>query len=68
MPNEYKISNGHRKYILKQIVHKYVDQKLMDRPKMGFIIPVDTWLQKELKPLVDTYTSREYIERQGIFD
>ena len=40
----------------------------MDRPKMGFIIPVDTWLQNELKPLVDKYTNREFIEKQGIFD
>jgi hypothetical protein len=28
-----------RKYILKQIVHKYVDPKLMDRPKMGLAFP-----------------------------
>jgi asparagine synthase (glutamine-hydrolysing) len=68
LPNEYKINNGQRKYVLKQIVHKYVDQKLMDRPKMGFIIPVNTWLQNELKPLVDKYTNRKFIEKQGIFD
>jgi asparagine synthase (glutamine-hydrolysing) len=68
LPNQYKINNGQRKYILKQIVHKYVDAKLMDRPKMGFMVPVSTWLQNELKPLVDKYTSREFIEKQGIFD
>jgi asparagine synthase (glutamine-hydrolysing) len=68
LPNEYKINNGERKYILRQIVHKYVDAKLMDRPKMGFMIPVSTWLQNELKPLVDKYTSRDFIEKQGIFD
>jgi asparagine synthase (glutamine-hydrolysing) len=68
LPNDYKIRDGQKKYILKQIVHKYVDPKLMDRPKMGFSIPVNTWLRTELRPLVDKYTSRDFIEKQGIFD
>jgi asparagine synthase (glutamine-hydrolysing) len=68
LPNQYKIKNGQRKYVLKQIVHKYVSPELMDRPKMGFSIPVHTWLKNELKPLVDKYTNREFIEKQGIFD
>jgi asparagine synthase (glutamine-hydrolysing) len=35
---------------------------------MGFSIPVDTWLKNELKPLVDKYTNKALIEKQGIFD
>jgi asparagine synthase (glutamine-hydrolysing) len=68
LPNDFKIRDGQKKFILKQIVHKYVDQQLMDRPKMGFSIPVSTWLRNDLRHLVDKYTSRDFIEKQGIFE
>src|SRR5690606_6969573 len=50
LPMEYKYNNGNKKFILKEIVHKYIPKEIMDRPKMGFGIPVEKWLQKELKP------------------
>lgn len=68
LPNDLKIRDGKKKFLLKEIVHKYVSPQLMDRPKMGFSIPVNTWLRNELRHLVDKYTSRDYIEKQGIFD
>jgi asparagine synthase (glutamine-hydrolysing) len=68
LPAEYKIYQGHRKYILKQIVHKYIPQKLMKRPKMGFIVPVNNWLNNGLRPLVDKYLSETYIKKQNIFN
>lgn len=68
LPAEYKIYNGKRKYILRQIVHQYIPEKMMDRPKMGFMIPVNKWLETALKPLVDKYFDREFIQKQNIFD
>ena len=68
LPAEYKIYQGQRKYILQQIVHKYVPEKLMDRPKMGFIVPVKYWLNDVLKPLVDKYLGEAYLEKQNIFN
>jgi asparagine synthase (glutamine-hydrolysing) len=68
LPVEYKIYKGQRKYILRKIVHKYIPEKLMDRPKMGFAVPVNSWLRGVLKPLVDEYLSESYIRKQKIFN
>jgi len=68
LPMEYKYNNGDKKYILKQIVHKYIPREIMDRPKMGFGIPIIDWLQQDLKPYVDQYLDEVYIQKQNIFD
>lgn len=68
LPSEYKYNRGSKKYLLKQIVYDYIPQELMDRPKMGFAIPIENWMSKELKPLVEDYLSYERIEQQGIFN
>ncbi len=68
LPREFKIYRGQRKYILRQIVHKYIPEKLMDRPKMGFAIPVSNWLETTLKPLVDKYFAKSFVEKQNIFN
>jgi asparagine synthase (glutamine-hydrolysing) len=67
LPDAYKYNNGNKKYIVKEIVHQYVPQSTMDRPKMGFAIPIASWLSNELKELVDSYISEEKITNQGIF-
>ena len=66
LPSEYKYRNGVKKYILKEIVHKYIPKPLMERKKMGFGIPVEKWLQKELKELVNDYLSEQRIKSQGL--
>lgn len=68
LPMDYKYRSGNKKFILKEIVHQYVPQKMMDRPKIGFGIPVRGWLQKELKPLVDMYLDENYLLNQNIFN
>ncbi len=67
LPTEYKYNKGNKKFILKQIVHKYIPAALIDRPKKGFGIPIDVWLQNELKPFVDHYLDELFITRQDIF-
>ncbi len=49
LPDSYKYQKGIKKYILKEIVHRYVPKNLMDRPKMGFAIPIEKWLYEDLK-------------------
>ena len=67
LPTEYKYHNRQKKYILRQIVHRYIPEELMDRPKMGFAIPVQDWLYGPLKPLVLQYLDTTTIDQQGIF-
>jgi asparagine synthase (glutamine-hydrolysing) len=68
LPAEYKIYNGQRKYLLRSIVHKYVPDALMDRPKKGFSVPVKSWLHGALKPMVEQYLDGSFIQKQKIFN
>ena len=54
------------KYILKQILFKYVPEQIFKRPKQGFAIPLNIWLRKELKYLIDENLSEEVINKYGI--
>ena len=52
LPDNFKYNNGIKKRILKDITHQYIPQKLLDRPKMGFAIPIASWLNNQLKDYV----------------
>jgi asparagine synthase (glutamine-hydrolysing) len=67
LPSGYKYYKGQKKYILKQIVHKYIPKEQMERPKMGFAIPVESWLSKELKDLVYENLNETSIKKHGLF-
>ena len=68
LPDNFKYNNGNKKYILKEIVHQYIPKNLMDRPKMGFAIPIENWLTIDLKDKVFYYLSDDRIQHQGIFN
>lgn len=68
MPDDYKYYKGSKKHILKEIVHQYIPKNLMDRPKMGFAIPIENWLMVDLKEKVLYYLDDKTIEKQGIFN
>ena len=68
LPIEYKYHKGNKKRILKDIVHQYIPLAMMDRPKMGFGIPLDSWLQNELRPFVEECFAPGFVETQGLFN
>jgi len=68
LPNEYKYFEGTKKYIVKEIVHQYIPKEMMDRPKMGFAIPIANWMSNELKEYVESYINEKNIRNQGIFN
>ncbi|WP_119564789.1 asparagine synthase (glutamine-hydrolyzing) [Vibrio cholerae] len=63
-----KIKNGSKKHLLKEITHKYIPKDIMDRPKMGFGVPIFDWFKSELKEYVLFYLSNDRIEKAGIFN
>ena len=63
-----KIRNGDKKYLLKQITHKYLPKELMDRPKMGFSVPIVDWFSDELKHYLEHYFESSKLEQQGLFN
>lgn len=68
LPNHFKYYKGIKKHIIKEIVHQYIPIELMDRPKMGFAIPIENWLMNDLKDKVFYYLNEEKIKCQEIFD
>jgi asparagine synthase (glutamine-hydrolysing) len=67
LPDHFKYRDGEKKWLLKEIVHQYVPKKEMDRPKMGFAIPIESWLANELRPQVEYFLSVDMIQKQGLF-
>ena len=68
LPDEYKYQNGIKKRILRDITHDYIPKELLDRPKMGFAIPIAKWLKDQLRGHVEEYLNEDRIEKQGIFN
>jgi asparagine synthase (glutamine-hydrolysing) len=68
IPSDHKYYKGQKKYILKQIVHKYIPAEIMERPKMGFAIPLAAWLSNELKDLVEENLSDASLAEHGLFN
>lgn len=68
LPDLYKYNDGIKKRLLKDIAHKYIPQELMDRPKMGFAIPIGKWLQGPLRELVEENCSLDALRKHGLFN
>ncbi len=68
IPLEYKIKNNKTKIILKDILKTYIPDNLVDRPKMGFGIPLDKWLRGPLKDWAANILSYDKIKEDGILN
>ena len=68
LPMNLKIRNQDQKWILKQILAKYLPKDLIDRPKMGFGVPIDSWIRKDLRELTLDLLSPKKLDSQGFFD
>ncbi|HEX5001885.1 MAG TPA: asparagine synthase (glutamine-hydrolyzing) [Bacteroidia bacterium] len=63
-----KYKRGEPKYLLKQVLYQYLPQRIFDRPKQGFAIPLAKWLKNELRYLPDELLSETAINTTGIFN
>lgn len=68
LPHAYKYSRGVKKRILKDIAYDYIPRELLDRPKVGFGVPLDKWMRGPLKEALQDMCSEEFLKKQGIFD
>ncbi|MDN5053001.1 asparagine synthase (glutamine-hydrolyzing) [Aliarcobacter butzleri] len=67
VPLDIKYKNKQGKYLLRQVLYKYLPKEMVDKPKSGFQIPLNEWLRGELKPLVLKYLDNSRLD-ENIFD
>jgi len=68
LPLSYKINKGTSKWILREILKKYIPENLINRPKMGFGIPLEAWLRGPLKEWADDLLDEKVIIESGMLN
>jgi asparagine synthase (glutamine-hydrolysing) len=63
-----KLKNKKSKYILKSVLKDYLPESMVERPKWGFSVPLDTWLKNDLRYLIDEHLSEKRINEIGLFN
>jgi len=66
LPLAYKLKSGSSKHILRNILYKYVPKELIDRPKMGFAIPIADWLKNDLRDWSAQLLDSKSLEASGL--
>ena len=67
LPLNMKIRTGQGKWILRRILYKYVPPHLIERPKQGFGVPLDTWLRGPLREWAEPLLNAKRLEHEGFF-
>jgi asparagine synthase (glutamine-hydrolysing) len=68
LPEELKVRGGQGKWLLRQLLYKYVPRTLVERPKMGFGVPIDAWLRGPLKAWAGDLLDPHAMSRAGLLD
>jgi asparagine synthase (glutamine-hydrolysing) len=68
LPLEYKIRKGVGKSILRDILYKFVPKEKIEKPKMGFGIPLGDWMRGQLRPWCENLLDENKIKQDGYFN
>lgn len=68
IPANLKLKGLTTKYILKKLAITHLPEKIVNRPKKGFGIPIGSWIKNELKPLFFDTLNESTLNKQGIFN
>jgi asparagine synthase (glutamine-hydrolysing) len=68
LPLDVKLRGGQTKWLLRQVLNRHVPAQLVDRPKMGFGLPIGAWLRGELSPWADHLLDERRLRAQGLLD
>lgn len=65
LPMKMKIRDGEGKWLLRRLLDRYVPRELMERPKMGFAIPLDEWLRGPLREWAEEQLAEKRLRHEG---